>query len=337
MRRFPVVSVLAALSTAALLALLVGCGGGSSSANTTVVTITLTPATISLNEGGVASLSATAQNSAGSIVAADITFTSSNTAIATVSTGGAVCGGVWDANIVNCQATIGQAGVGQVTITATSGKATATSTVYVHLQVDRVVVNPLSGCFSMGQMIPATASVYSTSTPGCSQSVPCDITSTVGPITFGSNDLTVAANSAGINPTYSAATQTPTYISGGAITGSKGQTCNLSDFGVGGSSGIEPTYSPVTNSPTYTSGGTIIGSQGQTCGLSDFDGVTGATATVTLTATNLIASGTHLIITSEGSGASTPPTTAMLSNGTASCSGTANVITALTVVSGSGQ
>src|SRR5271157_4848108 len=330
MRRFPVVSVLAALSTAALLALLVGCGGGSSSANTTVVTITLTPATISLNEGGVASLSATAQNSAGSIVAADITFTSSNTAIATVSTGGAVCGGVWDANIVNCQATIGQAGVGQVTITATS-------IVYVHLQVDRVVVNPLSGCFSMGQMIPATASAYSTSAPGCTQSAPCDITSTVGPITFGSNDLTVAANSAGIDATYSAATNSPTYTSGGAITGSKGQTCMLSNFGFGGTSGIDPIYSPTTNSPTYTSGGTITGSAGQTCNLSNFNGVSGATATVILTATNSIATGTHLTVTDEGSGGTTPPTTATLSNGTATCSGTANVITALTNISGVGQ
>jgi len=337
MRRFPVVSCLAALLTAIVLVLLAGCGGGGNSASTTVSTIMLFPTTLSLNEGAVGTLSASAQNSAGSTIAADITFTSSNNNIATISSGGLVCGGVWDANIINCNPTLGQGGVGQVTITATSGNVTATAMVYVHLKVDRVVTSPITGCISAGQPLPLTATVYSTSPPGCSQSAPCDITSTVGPITFGSNNLTVAANSAGINPTYSSATQTPTYISGGTITGSKGQTCNLSDFGVGGSSGIEPTYSPVTNSPTYTSGGTIIGSQGQTCGLSDFDGVTGATATVTLTATNLIASGTHLIITSEGSGASSPPTTAMLSSGTASCSGTANVITALTGVTGIGQ
>ena len=337
MRRFPVVSVLAALLTAALLALLVGCGGSSSSSNSTVATITLAPTTISLNEGGVASLSASAQNSSGVTVAADITFTSSNTAIATVSTGGAVCGGVWDANIINCQAMIGQAGVGQVTITATSGKATATSTVYVHLQVDRVVVNPLSGCFSMGQMIPATASVYSTSTPGCSQSVPCDITSTVGPIGFGASDLTVAANSAGIEATYSATTSSPTYSSGGTITGSKGQTCKLSNFGVGGTSGIDPVYDPVANTPTYVSGGTITGSIGQTCNLSNFNGVSGAAGTVILTATNAIATGTHLTITAQGSGATTAPTTATLSNGTAMCSGTASVLTALTSISGVGQ
>ena len=86
-----------------------------------------------------------------SIIAADITFTSSNPSIATISTGGLICGGVWDSSIINCNATIGQAGVGQVTITATSGNVTATVTVYVHLKVDRVVVNPLSGCTTMGR------------------------------------------------------------------------------------------------------------------------------------------------------------------------------------------
>jgi hypothetical protein len=337
MRRFPVVSVLATLSTATLLFLLVGCGGGGNSSNSTVTTITLAPMSISLNEGGVASLSASALNSSGAAVAADITFTSSNNNIATVSSGGVVCGGVWDANIINCQATIGQAGVGQVTITATSGNATATATVYVHLQVDRVVTNPFSACFSMGQVIPTTASVYNTSAPGCSQSAPCDITNTVGPITFGSNDLTVAANSAGIETAYSASTNSPTYTSGGAITGSKGQTCKLSSFGVGTTSGIDPVYSPVTNSPTYTSGGTITGTIGQTCDLTNFNGVSGAEATVILTATNAIASGTHLTVLAVGSGATTAPTTATLSNGTATCSGTATIITALTGVSGVGQ
>src|SRR5208282_2689669 len=119
----------------------------------TVVGISLTPTTLSLNEGGVGGLSAVALDSSGGSVAADITFTSSNSGIATISSAGLVCGGLWDANFINCNATIGQAGVGQVTITATSGSITATSTVYVHLKVDRVVTNQLSGCLSQGQMI----------------------------------------------------------------------------------------------------------------------------------------------------------------------------------------
>ncbi len=333
--RFSVVSVLIELLTAVFfLSLLTACGGSSTS-TPAVATITLSPTTISLNEGDVAGLSATAQNSTGGTIAADITFTSSNSGIASVSTGGLVCGGVWDANFINCKTTNGQAGVGQVTITATSGGATATATVYVHLKVDRVVVNPLNGCTSASQVVPVTASAYSTSAPGCSQSAPCDITNTVGPISFSSNDLTIVGSSSGVEPTYSSTTDSPTYTSGGTITGSKGQTCNLSNFGVGSSSGIDPSYSPVTRSPTYTSGGLITGSTGQTCTLSNFNnGITGATATVLLTGTNTIASGTQLIITAEGSGATAAPTTATLGNGTATCSGTANVITALIGITG---
>jgi len=198
---------------------------------------------------------------------------------------------VWDSSFIVCNATIGQAGVGQVTITASSGNVNATLPVYVHEKVDRLIVNPLSGCTTMGQAVNASASAFNTSAPGCSPAAPCDITSTVGPIFFGSNDLTIVASS----------------------------------------SGISATFDPTTNSPTYTSGGTITGSTGQTCNLSNFTGVTGATATVALTSKNTIASGTHLTVTAPGTGGTTPPTTATLSNGSATCSGTANVITALAV------
>ena len=336
MRRF-VVSVLAALLAVIFLLFLPGCGGGSGTKTPAVASITLTPTTLSLNEGGVAGISATAQNSSGTTIAADITFTSSNTSIANVSTAGLICAGAWDSVFVNCTANNGQSGVGQVTITATSGTATATATVYVHLKVDRVVVNTPSGCVSVGQVASVTASAYSTSAPGCSQSAPCDITSTVGPITINSNDLTVVANSSGIEPTFSSTDNSPTYNSGGTITGSKGQTCNLSNFTVGNNGGIDPVYSSVTNSPTYSSGGTVVGSSGQTCSLTNFNGVDGATATVPLTGTNTIAGGTILTITNEGSGGTVPPTTAALSNGTATCSGIANVVTALNNTFGSGQ
>ena len=287
--RFRAVTVLAALLTVVCLSFLAGCGG--SSVKTPVVSqIVLNPTTMSLNEGGVATLSAVAEDAGGNIIAADITFSSSNSKIATISTGGLVCGGVWDSSIINCNATSGSAGVGTVTITATSGNTTATMTVYVHLQVDRVVVDsPVSGCTSMGQAVNPTASAFNTSASGCSQASPCDITSTVGPIAFGSNDGTIVANSAGIEATYSAATNSPTYFSGGTITGTKGQTCNLSSF----------------------------------------NGVIGATATVALTGKNVIASGTQLTVTNSGFGASRPPTTATLSDGTATCSGTAAVVTAL--------
>ena len=199
---------------------------------------------------------------------------------------------IWDSSIINCNATQGTAGVGQVTITATATafNVSATATVYVHERVDQVEAVIPSGCTTMGKAITVSGKAFSTSAPGCSPSAPCDITSTVGPFAFGSNSATVAATSAGIQSTYSSTTNTPVYFSGGTITGAKGQTCNLSSF----------------------------------------NGVIGATATVPLTSKNTIANGTQLTITTPGYGATNPPTTATLSNGTATCSGTAAVQTALT-------
>ncbi len=288
MLRFSLVRVLAALLTAVCLSLLAGCGGAQTP-TPVVAKIILFPTSVSLNEGDVTTISAIAEDSTGTTVGADITFTSSNPGIATVSAGGSICGGVWDSSFIVCSTTIGQGGVGQVTITASSGGVNATLKVYVHEKVDRLTVAPLMGCTTMGQVVNASASAFNTSDPGCSPAAPCDITSTVGPIFFGSNDRTVATNS----------------------------------------SGIETTYSSTTNSPTYTSGGTITGSTGQTCNLTNFIGVPGASATVALTSKNTIASGTLLTVTAPGSGGTTPPTMASLSNGSATCSGTATVITAL--------
>jgi hypothetical protein len=291
MQRVSAVRGLAVVAAILFLVILPGCGGSSTS-STKVTSLQLSPTTISLNEGAVVQLSAIALNAAGTTVAADISFTSSNANIASVSTGGLICGGVWDANIINCNATLGQGGVGQVTITATATafNVTATATVYVHEQVDQVITVLGSGCTSMGQPVSISGEAFSTSAPGCSPSAPCNITSTVGPFTFGTNDTTIAASSAGIVSTYSATTLTP----------------------------------------TYTSGGTITGSSGQTCALTAFTGVTNATGTVTLTSQNKIASGTQLTITSPGYGATVAPTTATLGNGTATCSGTAIVQTEIT-------
>ncbi len=289
--RVPVVRGLAAIAALSFLIALPGCGGGGGTTNK-VTSVVISPTSISLNEGGVVQLSAIAEDASGGTVPADISFTSSNTKIATVSTGGLICGGIWDASIINCNATQGTAGVGQVTITATATafNVSATATVYVHERVDQVEAVIPSGCTTMGKAIAVSGKAFSTSAPGCSPSAPCDITSTVGPFAFGSNNATVAATSAGIQSTFSSATNTPVYLSGGTITGAKGQTCNLSSF----------------------------------------NGVIGATATVTLTGKNAIANSTQLTITSPGFGATIPPTSATFTNGSATCSGTASVQTALT-------
>ena len=103
----------AGLSAALSLLLLGACGGGNNSVNKPTQVV-LSPTILSLNEGAVQGLSAVVENAAGNTVAADLTFTSSNNSIATVSNGGLVCGGMWDSlsTPVNCTPTIGQGGVG---------------------------------------------------------------------------------------------------------------------------------------------------------------------------------------------------------------------------------
>jgi hypothetical protein len=83
-------------------------------------------------------------------------------------------------------------------------------------------------------------------------------------------------------------------------------------------------------SGTYVSGGTIVGTSGQTCSLIGFNNSSiNATGTVTLTGTNTIANGTSLNINYGGIKATAAPTTVTLGNGTATCSGTATVSTLL--------
>lgn len=79
---------------------------------------------------------------------------------------------------------------------------------------------------------------------------------------------------------------------------------------------------------TYASGGTITGSAAQTCAVSFTSGATIGTGTVALTGTNTIANGTTITLSVKGAFL-TAPTTATLSNGTATCSGTATITTTL--------
>lgn len=85
-------------------------------------------------------------------------------------------------------------------------------------------------------------------------------------------------------------------------------------------------------SATYTSGGSITGTVTQTCNVA-FSG--GATGTVALTGSNTIAGGTTITIVSGGTytTGTAAPTSATLSNGTATCSGTAVVASTITITS----
>lgn len=169
----------------AVLVLCAGCGGGSNSAATSnaPASIQVSPTTLSLSQGDVLGVTATVLDANGAVAAnaSAVTFTTGNAAVATVTpTTGGVCGGVWDATFVVCAP--GQ--IGTATITATSGSLTATVTVYVHKKVDRVVITtPTAVCKSVGQTLQLSASAFSNGV---------DITSTVGPFSWGSSVLGIA-------------------------------------------------------------------------------------------------------------------------------------------------
>lgn len=162
---------------------LAGCGGHSSS-TTAPSAVQISPSPLSLNLGGVASLTATVVDSTGAAVTVTTGFTyaSSNSSVATVSTAGSVCAGKWDANFIVCDTTGVQPGT--ATITVTNGSVNGTVTVYTHLHVDRVTVSPGSiNCISSTQTQQMSAHAFSNGV---------DITPTVGPFNWQSSIIDVA-------------------------------------------------------------------------------------------------------------------------------------------------
>src|SRR3974390_2101198 len=193
MRHFSAAQTVAALFSVLLLGVWVGCSGTSTPANP-VTSIVMTPASVSMNVGQVIKITGVPKNYAGTTIAADVSYASSNTSQITISPIGYICAGVWDANYINCNALPGKTGVATATITATSGSTSATAPVFTHLQVDQISVTPPTGCVSVGGTPTYTAAAYNKTATGCSLAIPCDIAPTVGPISFYSTDLTVMGN-----------------------------------------------------------------------------------------------------------------------------------------------
>jgi hypothetical protein len=159
-----------------------------------VTAIVMSPASVSMNVGQVVKITGIPKNYAGATIVADMNYSSSNPGQVSISALGYICAGVWDPNFITCTALPGQTGVATATITANSGSITATAPVFTHLQVDQIAVNPPSGCASVGATPSYSATAYNTTAPGCSVAIPCDITPSVGPITYYSTDLVVMTN-----------------------------------------------------------------------------------------------------------------------------------------------
>ena len=182
-------------------ALLAGCGGGGNTnaiipkgnTNNLVGQVTLTPASISIVAGQVAQISASALNPTGGPVnpLPTFTFNSSNTSIASVSSAGLVCAGVWDALFITCNGNDAQGNpiTGTAIITASAeGVSSAPTQVSVHPPVSSVIVDPVAGCFSIKETHQFTAHACSTAGPHDS-SGPCapnarDITNLIGTFTW---------------------------------------------------------------------------------------------------------------------------------------------------------
>ncbi|HUR37387.1 MAG TPA: Ig-like domain-containing protein [Terriglobales bacterium] len=120
--------------------LMPGCGGGGSDTSATdnkVTTITVNPTNLSMEFGQVMALSALATNANATLVATTFTFTSGNTAVVQVSTGGNVCAGTWDANFVVCTPSTT---AGSTTITVAGGGITKTVPVSTHKRIANVTI-----------------------------------------------------------------------------------------------------------------------------------------------------------------------------------------------------
>lgn len=186
MRRCAIICVLGICGALLLSIGLAGCGGGSNKGNPNVATsITLAPSIISIDQGGTFQLTAIVTNSAGQPIIQNVTYTSSAASVATVSSGGTstgvVCGGSWDSLTTPVVCTPGTPGT--ATITATVGSLSATTTVYVHQHITSITISPSSvNCDHQTSATLMTASAFSSGT---------DITSTVGPFTWTSNDTNV--------------------------------------------------------------------------------------------------------------------------------------------------
>lgn len=162
MRRF------AALGLAVILSLIwSGCGGGSAVATQ----IALTPTAMSLHWGETRQLAAQPEDASGNALATQaVTYSSSNSAIASVTSTGVICGGSWDAAGIVCSApsplpTCSASSPCTATITASiASGVNAKMTALVHPTVAAVAVSsPVAAgdCLSQGGTAVLTAAACS--------------------------------------------------------------------------------------------------------------------------------------------------------------------------------
>jgi len=162
-----------------------GCGGGGGDdkkPDNTPASLDVNPATLSMEFGQVVQLNAAPKNAAGEVLLQTVTYSSDNTSVVTVSGSGNVCAGTWDAAFVVC--TPGTTAA-SANIIAKVGNVTKSVPVKVHRRIASVQIS------STG--VPCTSSTKTQQfTARAFASDGTEITSTVGPASWGSSLLEVA-------------------------------------------------------------------------------------------------------------------------------------------------
>jgi trimeric autotransporter adhesin len=179
------------------------CGGGGGSTAPTAVTIS--PTNVSLNRGQVSSVTATATDAKSNAVGGDITWSSDNPKLLSVSTAGALCAGSWDTSFIVCTPATsdgtpsGTPITGVANLTATVKGVAGTIKVFVHDRIDRVVASGPSACASMTETQQFGATAFSNDQAVCSKqtpaaTAPCALpAASVGPATWGSTNISVVS------------------------------------------------------------------------------------------------------------------------------------------------
>ncbi|MFZ0734880.1 MAG: hypothetical protein WAM79_21370 [Candidatus Sulfotelmatobacter sp.] len=180
---------------------LAGCGGGAKAgAPLYPGHITLTPTTtISLALGGTLNFIASVQTASGTNLNVPVTFSSSDPSILNLASNGVACAGQWDIAFTTCT----PGAVGVVTVTASALGATSIPTyVFVHPAIDNVTV---VGLFPTGTPVqePCLSQTQSMTVEAHAYSQGNDITSSVGPFIWTSNNPTVVNLIPIINSYYS--------------------------------------------------------------------------------------------------------------------------------------
>jgi hypothetical protein len=134
-----IISVLACTAVVAMLLVASSCGGGSSSSSTTVSSVVVTPSVSSTTVNGHQTFTANALNQDGnSVGTVAFTWASSDTNVATISSGG-VATGV-------------SGGTAQITATATASNVTSPAvSLTVFPDVSSVSISPINATIKVGQ------------------------------------------------------------------------------------------------------------------------------------------------------------------------------------------